>query len=104
MEKLKTLLKKLVDNSKKLFSKNPVTIITIFAATIFAVIALEADIDIRTVENIMTFAAILAVEAFFVEAIFKKKSNIIAGYIVSVVIAAVFTKLVYAPISDVRSW
>ena len=104
MKKVKDLFGSLSENGKKLFSKNPVTIIGIFITTFFLVSITETAETHEIVQRIITFAFIFVLQSFFVETIFKNKVGLIIGYVVSAVISTIFTMLLLPTVINTRSY
>ena len=88
----KNLVSKTSETFRNLIKKFPVTLAIIVFATLFMVVDIEQDVSIF--DKVILFCFIFAVESFFTEIFFHKKSFKIISYIVSAIISIGFTILI----------
>ena len=88
----KNLVSKTSETFRNLVKKFPVTLAIIVFATLFMVVDIEQDVSIF--DKVILFCFIFAVESFFTEIFFHKKSFKIISYIVSAIISIGFTILI----------
>ena len=98
MSKLKENIGKIYLTFKKSINKFPLTIVTIIILTLIYVINFEENfIKENMLKNIICFGLVLANGTFLTETISKQKINTIVGYIISAILATVFTYIYSEP-------
>jgi len=95
MGKLKSILKNLIEKVKNLAKDIPVTMITIFLATLFFAVTVDTKFETEIIEKVMIFAGVFGLQSFFVETWVKNKFGRLGGYICATIIALIFTFLIF---------
>ncbi len=98
MNKLKEKIDNLYLILKKSMEQFPLTMITIIILTLIFVIDLEGNvIEGAILRNIMLFGVVFANGAFLTETLTSEKKKKIIGYVISAVLALVFTYIIAEP-------
>lgn len=100
MNKLKTFISRISDSLKGSLKKYPITFATIVIITLFLAVFITTDIEI--ISNVLIFGVAFSVGTFFVESLLNKKLFKVLGFLVSGIIALVFSLIMFNDnISDV---
>lgn len=94
MKKIKEMSKAIETNFKHLLKKLPITLITIFVATIYFICILKVDTNNNIISGISTFLSIFAIISLFIETYtYNKRSliKLVIMYFINLLITLSFT-------------